>query len=150
MSISAIFGALFFMSLSALDYYVTPENFKRFLIYRITISLFLCLLYLLNKLKRKLYYQYLLIICRSYIIGNHNRANDISTSEVINQPLLCWIESAHCMCFMGFTPLIYHVSLGLSLSLIYSIYLFPILIYDQIIDLQDFLSIVMFLLFQQL
>ncbi len=137
MSISAIFGALFFMSLSALDYYVTPENFKRFLIYRITISLFLCLLYLLNKLKRKLYYQYLLIICgiiSSAIIielmifhfGGHKSLYYAGLNLLI-------------VCVLGVLPLNLSVSLGLSLSL-YFIYLFPILIYDQITDLRFFIN----------
>ena len=137
MSISAIFGALFFMSLSALDYYVTPENFRRFLIYRITISLFLCLLYLLNKLKRKLYYQYLLIIC------------GIISSAIIIELMILHFEGHKSLyyaglnllivCVLGVLPLNLSVSLGLSLSL-YFIYLFPILIYDQIIDLRFFIN----------
>ena len=123
MSISAIFGALFFMSLSALDYYVTPENFRKFLIYRITISLFLCLLYLLNKLKRKLYYQYLLIIC------------GIISSAIIIELMILHFGGHRSLyyaglnllivCVLGVLPLNLSVSLGLSLSL-YFIYLFPI------------------------
>ena len=52
MSISAVFGAFLFLALAILDYFVTPENFPRFLIYRGTIALLLCILYFLNKLKR--------------------------------------------------------------------------------------------------
>jgi PAS domain S-box-containing protein len=59
--ISSLVGAIFFLSLGIMDYYVTPENFKRFMIYRLITALFLIAIYFLTYVAKSLKYQYLLI-----------------------------------------------------------------------------------------
>src|SRR3972149_11709628 len=56
-----ILGIILFLMLGFLDYFVTPENFRRFLVYRLGISAILAFLCYLNNLKRSKYYQYIII-----------------------------------------------------------------------------------------
>ena len=52
LSLCCLWAAAIFISLSAVDYIATPENFKEFLLYRLVISLFLLMLsFLLRKFK---------------------------------------------------------------------------------------------------
>ncbi|MDH4163642.1 MAG: ATP-binding protein [Nitrospirota bacterium] len=53
-----LIGAAIFPLLAFMDYFVSPENFRRFMIYRLAISAILIVLYYLNRLKRNIVYQY--------------------------------------------------------------------------------------------
>lgn len=53
-----IMGALLFPVLEFMDYFVLPDKFARFMVYRLAASAFLVLLYFLNKLKRSKLHQY--------------------------------------------------------------------------------------------
>ena len=53
-----IMGALLFPVLEFMDYFVLPDKFARFMVYRLVASSLLVLLYFLNKLKRNKVYQY--------------------------------------------------------------------------------------------
>ena len=141
--ISALLGLVLFMSLTVLDYFATPENFWTFLIYRITVSVFLLLLYFLNKLKRKLSYQYMIVI-----LG--------MVSSAIAIELMILHFGGHksiyyaginllIVCVLGVLPLNLPVALSLAL-LLYFIYLFPILLYDHITDLGIFINNNVFIL----
>jgi two-component system cell cycle sensor histidine kinase/response regulator CckA len=143
MSISAILGIFLFMSLSLLDYFVTPENFSRFLIYRISISLFLFLLLLLNKLKRKLHYQYVIIVLGIIFsaitlelmilnFGGHKSIYYAGLNLLI-------------LCVLGVLPLNLPIALSIS-ALLYCIYLFPILVLDKITNLGLFINNNVFLI----
>ncbi len=137
MSISAIFGAILFMSLAILDYFVTPENFRQFLIYRIVISSFLCFLFFLNRLKRKLHYQYILII-----LGIISSAITIELMIIQfggHKSIYYAGLNLLIVCVLGVLPLNLPISLGISLSL-YFIYLFPILIFDNVTDIKVFIN----------
>lgn len=135
--ISAILGIVLFMSLGILDFFATPENFKRFLGYRIIVSVFLCILYFLNKLKRKLSYQYIIVIL-----------GIISSAIALELMILQFggHESVYyaginllILCLLGVLPLNLPVSLSVAL-LLYLIYLFPILAFDRITNLRSFIS----------
>jgi two-component system cell cycle sensor histidine kinase/response regulator CckA len=141
--ISAILGIILFMSLSVLDYFVTPDNFKRFLIYRIAVSLFLGILYFLNKLKRKLSYQYTVVILgilSSAIalelmilhFGGHKSIYYAGINLLI-------------LCLLGVLPLNLLISVSVAL-LLYFVYLFPILLFDRITDPGSFINNNVFIL----
>jgi PAS domain S-box-containing protein len=143
MRISAIFGIVFFLALTALDHFVTPENFIRFLIYRLSIAFFLFLLLLLNEFKRKLYYQYFLIvtgIVASAVaielmilhFGGHRSIYYAGINLLI-------------LCVLGVLPLNLPISLFVA-ALLYFIYLVPILAYDTIIDQRTFINNNVFIL----
>ena len=53
-----LIGAIIFPLVGFMDYFVSPENFVRFTIYRIGMSAILLVLYYLNKLRRTMAYQY--------------------------------------------------------------------------------------------
>ncbi len=135
--ISAIFGIVFFLALSVLDYFVTPENFNKFLVYRASISLILGLIFLANRLKRNLYYQYFLTILGILLSA--------ATIELMildfggHRSLYYAGYILLIICVLGILPLHLIVSLVLSISL-YLIYLIPILLYDRIVDHQAFIN----------
>jgi hypothetical protein len=56
-----LLGILFFPFVGVADYFVTPENLKRFTLYRLGISCVLLVVYYLNKQKRSIRYQHTLI-----------------------------------------------------------------------------------------
>ncbi len=135
--ISAILGAVLFLSLVLLDYFVTPANFIRFLIYRLIAVTFLLLIYFLNKLRRNIQYQYILVISGIIIsavtielmilhLGGHESFYYAGINLLI-------------VCVLGVLPLNLPVSLSVSL-LLYSIYLIPILVYDTITDSSIFIN----------
>ncbi|MEK6910075.1 MAG: hypothetical protein AABW61_03305, partial [Candidatus Aenigmatarchaeota archaeon] len=62
LSVGLIAGAGVFILLSLLDYLVTPENFVRFLYYRIGAAFLLIVLYLFNRKITTKFYRNVLII----------------------------------------------------------------------------------------
>ena len=48
-----LLGIIFFPFIGVADYFVTPENLKRFTLYRLGISCLLLVVYYLNRQKRK-------------------------------------------------------------------------------------------------
>jgi len=135
--ISALFGAILFIALGLLDYFVTPDNFKRFFVYRIAIALFLCLIYYLNKIKRKLSYQYTLIIAG--IVASAITIEIMILQFGGHKSLYYAGINLLIVCVLGILPLNLPLALLSALSL-YTIYLFPILVYDKITDLPVFIN----------
>jgi signal transduction histidine kinase len=62
-----LIGAVLFMLFGIIDYFVTPENFKTFLLYRIITATILIMLLLINRLRRGTYYQYFLLLFASVL-----------------------------------------------------------------------------------
>jgi PAS domain S-box-containing protein len=134
--ITSFIGTGVFLVLGVLDYFVTPENFSRFLVYRLVVSTILMLVFYLNKLRRSFYYQSLLFIfgtvCSAVAIelmilsfGGHKSPYQSGMHVLI-------------IAVLGLVPLELSVSV-LSASLIYLIYLLPILFFDQITEPKYFI-----------
>jgi PAS domain S-box-containing protein len=143
MRISAIFGIVFFLALSALDHFVTPENFTRFLIYRVSIASFLFLLLLLNEFKRKLYYQYFLIV--TGIVASAVAIEMMILHFGGHRSIYYAGINLLILCVLGVLPLNLPISLFVA-ALLYFIYLVPILAYDTITDQRTFINNNIFIL----
>jgi PAS domain S-box-containing protein len=124
-----IMGAVLFPVLEFMDYFVMPEKFVQFMIYRLAASSLLVLLYFLNKLKRNKAYQ--------YTIASLGAAFSAITVE------LAVLQSGGqnstyyaammilTICCMGFAPINLAWSFFL-IGLVYTIYLVPIMIIETI------------------
>ena len=124
-----IIGAVLFPLLGLMDYFVSPELFTRFISYRIIISFLLCVLYVLNKLKRSTPYQYIIIS-----VGTALSAATIELAVVQHGGQSSTYYAGMglvAICALGFVP----ISLSLAYALvavIYGIYLVPILLTESI------------------
>lgn len=130
-------GIFLFPLLGIMDFFVTPENFNEFLVYRIAITLLLTLLYILNGLKRNIRYQYLITMIGTALsaltvelmilsLGGHKSFYYAGLNLII-------------IAVLGFVPINLFVAF-LGVVIVYSIYLFPILLLDRITDLPYFIS----------
>jgi two-component system, cell cycle sensor histidine kinase and response regulator CckA len=140
-------GAAVTLLLGALDYFVTPENFKQFFLYRLACASVLTLLIVVNKINKK----------------NQNRGLQLALFTVATLTVGAMIElmilsfGGHQSIYytgmillyifcLGFVPL---NSLRLSLtyaSLAYGIYLVPLLLFDTITNTRVFLNSNIFLI----
>ncbi len=127
--ISTSCGAAFFLLLSVMDYFATPENFQKFLIYRFSIASLLIVLFFLNRIKRNIYYQNALIVIGVTLsavaielmilsFGGHKSPYYAGMNLLI-------------LAVLGLIPLNLFVA-TLSTGIIYCTYLLPILIFDRI------------------
>lgn len=137
-------GAVVFLALSVLDYFVTPERFLKFLLYRIISALLFLGLYALNRLKAHRQYQLMIFF-----------AGVITSSVTVEVMILSFgghqsIYYAGMIIILiftsGFLPLFSMRSTILLGSLIYLIYLAPILLTDTITNVPVFINNNMFLL----
>jgi PAS domain S-box-containing protein len=139
----AILAVTLFMFIGVADYFVTPENFKRFLILRSGVSVCLGVLFYLNTLKRNLTYQHviitiIIIICTltvEYMVlhfGGH--------ASTYYAGILLTIVGA-----FGFIA--FNISFSLLIAiLIYALYNFPILLLDTITDVPTYIANNIFML----
>lgn len=132
-----ILGAFLFLSHGIMDYFVTPENFKIFLVYRLIIASLLIILYLLNRLRASRNYQYTILIIATVFsaltvelmilsFGGHKSIYHVGMDLIVISILV-------------FIPINLPLSLTI-IALVYAIYLFPILIFDKITDIPYFIS----------
>ncbi len=132
-----LLGAAIFLALSLLDYYVTPENFGRFLLYRAIVSISLAICFLLTRLKsgrRSL-----------YLIGFIGASVSAAVIELMilsfgghKSPYYGGM-AVLTIAVLGFIPFDTLWSLSIA-AVVYSIYLFPILIFDRVTDPAHFVS----------
>jgi len=129
--ITTIIGSVVFLLLGVMDYYVTPENFNTFMIYRTCVTFVLMLIYFCSKLnKGTLYYSTLFIVGVAVSavtielmildFGGHKSYYNAGMYVLI-------------IAVLGFVPLSLSMSIGSSL-LIYLIYVVPLLIIDKITE----------------
>jgi PAS domain S-box-containing protein len=137
-------GALVIMSLSILDYFVTPKNFYKFLIYRAITALLFTFILTLNKLKASKYFQIGICVLAGLLVavmveimilsfGGHQSSYYVGMIIVF---MFC----------LGFLPLFsikFTILFGAS---IYLIYLLPILIFDNITNVPVFINNNIFLM----
>jgi hypothetical protein len=123
---------LLFPLLGLMDYFVIPTDlYSTFLVYRITITLFMVVLYFLNKAKTSIYYQYILLTIGLTLaavtiqlmvlaLGGHRSTYYAGLNLVV-------------ITVLGFVPVTVVVA-AIGAAIVYSVYLFPILLFDQIKD----------------
>ena len=139
----AILAVALFIFIGIADYFVTPENFKRFLLLRTGVSCCLGVMFYLNTLKRSLYYQHviitvIIILCTltvEYMVlyfGGH--------ASSYYAGLLLTIVGA-----FGFIAFNMSFSLAIA-ALIYALYNVPILLLDKITDLPTYIANNVFML----
>ncbi len=139
-------GSFVILLLSLLDYFVAPEHFKIFLVYRLAASTLIIVLYFLNKLNKKKNrnYQLGIFVAAAVVVsamvevmilhlGGHQ-------SFYYAGMIIVFIFS------LGFLPLFSLTATILLALLTYCIYLFPILLFDQITNIRIFLNNNIFLL----
>lgn len=137
-------GAVVIWSLSALDYFVTPENFSKFLLYRSITAFLLVILLVLNRKETKKYLQMSISILAALLVtimvelmilsfGGHQSSYYAGMIIVF---MFC----------LGFLPL-FSTKITISVAaLIYSIYLIPILLLDNITNIPAFVNSNVFLI----
>ena len=140
--IATLLGAVFFLLLGVMDFFATPENFKRFLLYRLVVGVSLICLYFINKIIPAGYRSVLstvpIIISATAIelmildFGGHQSTYYVGLIILM-------------VCVFGLIPLSASFSL-IGISTVYVIYLFPILLFDTITDPRTFFTSNCFLL----
>lgn len=140
--IASSIGASLFLSLGIMDYFSAPEHFTRFLLYRLGVSLLLLVSFFINRKLKSKYrtalFTYAIIISAAAIelmvldFGGHRSTYYVGFIILV-------------ICVLGLIPMNLPLSL-LGISIIYSIYLIPILILDPIVDFRTFFTANSFLI----
>ncbi|MEC4685524.1 MAG: ATP-binding protein [Nitrospirota bacterium] len=137
LSTTLILGSCLFLILGIMDYVSTPENFEKFMFYRVMASLSLLIFFFLNIKVVNRYYRFAIIILTIIVsatmiefmildFGGHR------SSYYAGMIILV-------VCIFGLIPLNLSFSL-LGIALVYSIYLVPILLFDKVVDFRLFFS----------
>lgn len=143
-TLALTYGGLTIISLSILDYLVTPENFHKFIIYRTVSALMFSGVFFLNKHKQSKYYQTIIFFIGTVIVSTMVELMVLSFGGHQSSYYAGMIIIA--VFSLGFLPLFSIRSTLLLASIIYSIYVLPILYLDNITNIRLFLSNNIFLL----
>lgn len=137
LSFGLVSGAFVFSLLSLLDYFVVPQYFSKFLLYRVHAALWMLLLHLVNRKVTTNLFQNILLILTAALTA--------STVEIMilnfgghQSPYYAGIVLT-IIFMLGFIPLSFMMSI-IIVSIIYSIYFFPILLSDNITNVQIFVN----------
>src|SRR3989344_3801867 len=142
-SFGLLAGALVFVSLSGLDYFVAPENFYRFILYRVICAFLMVIMFFFNRriastLSLNVLY-FIAAITTAITVeimilssGGHQSTYYAGIVLVI-------------IFMLGFIPLSLRMSM-LVVPVVYSIYILPILILDNITNVPVFINNNAFLL----
>jgi PAS domain S-box-containing protein len=125
------------MSLSVLDYFVTPQNFLKFFTYRILCALSMIVMHFINRKSENLFSYNILIILGTISITSAIELMILSFGGHQSTYYAGMIITI--VFILGIIPLTFKLSAFL-VALVYSIYLFPILALDKITNLQVFIS----------
>ncbi len=137
------FGAVTFMALSLLDFFVTPENFTKFLIYRTTVACLLFILSFVLKFRHDQLFQSSIIILGVSLTA---AAIELMILSFGGHQSVYYAGLIVALFFIvGFIPLSAKASI-LFVVITYSIYLFPILLFDKITNYRLFINNNTFLL----
>ncbi len=130
--------------LSLLDLFVTPENFRRFLIYRAVTALIFVLFYFVIRLKRQKSFQIATIILATFVVS---AMVELMILSLGGHQSIYYAGMIIVLIFIfGFLPL-FSFKITFLLALIaYSTYVLPILLFDHITNIQVFVSNNVFLL----
>lgn len=143
-SLASAAGAVVIMALSLLDYFVTPENFSKFLIYRLITTFLFSIIFLLTRQKGNKYFYISLFIVATIIVSIMVELMILSSgghkSIYYVGMIIVFIIS------LGFLPLISLRTTIILAAVIYFIYLLPILIVDDITNNRIFINNNIFLI----
>jgi len=124
-----IIGAILFPALEFMDYFVAPDRFIRFLLYRLVISVIFLILYYLNRLKRSKAYQYTIASVATALCAITIELAVLESGGQNSSYYAAMIILA--ICGLGFVPI--SMSLAFILvGIVYSIYVVPILLTETI------------------
>ncbi|MEW6067288.1 MAG: PAS domain S-box protein [Nitrospirota bacterium] len=138
-----IIGASTDMLLSILDYFVTPENFSKFFIYRLITASLTMAIYFITTFKKGKYFHFIFVFLGFLITGAMVEAMILSFGG--HQSIYYVGIGLILAFFLGFLPL----SLGQAGSIagsLYAIYLIPIIILDDIVNVRIFINNNIFLI----
>ena len=136
-----LYGCIWILPLGLLDYLVTPENFNRFFLYRLTASLlYIGLYFLIKRVKKHTNY---FIIAAAVIVSTMVELMVLSfgghQSPYYAGMIIIFIFLS------GLLPLSFRLT-ALVAGLIYGIYLLPILLFDTITNVRLFINNNVFLI----
>jgi len=137
------FGVITILLLSILDYYVTPENFPKFLIYRIVTASLIMSLYFILKLKKNRILQSVISILGALIIATMVELMIFSFGG--HQSIYYAGMIIIVVFILGFVPLSLRATF-LAFSLVYVIYFVPIMLFDHITNVKVFINNNVFLM----
>lgn len=130
-------GIALFPLLGIMDYFVTPDLFPTFLLYRFGITAFLLVLYLLNRLRLNTYYQYALLLTGTALCA--------ATIELMilklggDRSFYYAGLNLVAIAALGFIPMGLIVSF-LCVFIIYAIYVLPVVIAGGVTSVPVFIS----------
>jgi PAS domain S-box-containing protein len=130
-------GAGVTLLLSILDYLVTPENFSKFLIYRIVSALIQIILFFIFRLKKTNVFQITVLFAGILIPASMIELMVLSFGG--HQSVYYAGFILLFMFILGFVPVSFNVTLTMA-SMIYTIYLLPILIVGNITNVRIFIN----------
>ena len=142
-NIATSVGALAIVSLSLLDYFVTPFNFKTFLLYRVATGIAIFATYLFNKQKIDTNRHHAVMILASVIVSAMVTLM-IAHFGGHQSPYFAGIILT-VVFVVGMAPLNIKMCV-LSSVIIYAIYLIPILMYDTITNMPFFITANVFII----
>ncbi|HWR57856.1 MAG TPA: response regulator, partial [Thermodesulfovibrionales bacterium] len=132
-----VLGAAIFLLLSILDFFATPENFGKFFVYRIIISLLLITCYFLLKFGSGIRYQYIIGIVATTLCAAAIELMILSSGG--HKSPYYGGMTVLIIAVLGFIPFSALWSLFV-IAVVYLIYLVPILIFDPVTDFSNFVS----------
>jgi PAS domain S-box-containing protein len=143
-TIALTYGGLTILMLSVLDYFVTPENFNKFIVYRAVSALLFSGVFYLNKKKKNRYYQTVIFFIGTIIVSIMVELMVLSFGGHQSTYYAGMIIIA--VFSLGFLPL-FSIRITILLAfIIYSIYFLPIIFFDHITNIRLFLNNNVFLL----
>jgi len=126
-----LLGSVLFTTLEFMDYFASAENFKRFIAYRIFVSLLLIILYFLNKLKRNIGYQFGIAAIGTTLCAVTIEIAVLQSGGQHSVYYAAMIILA--ICSLGFVPFSMPLSIIL-VGIIYAVYLVPIVLTETILE----------------
>ncbi len=138
------FGSIVIISLSFLDYLVTPSNFKTFLVYRIIATVAILLVYVMNRKIVSQRRHHLSTILAALIVSTMI-AGMIAKFGGHQSPYFAGMILA-AIFGIGLIPLSLTTSVVVAV-MIYALYLVPILSYDRITNVPYFINANIFILY---
>ncbi len=124
-----LMGAILFPALEFMDYFVSPDKFMRFMIYRLVISAILVALYFLNKLRQGRLYQYVIAATGATLCAVTVEIAILQTGGQSSTYYAAMMILA--ICCLGFAPMNMPLSF-LLVGIVYSIYVVPIVLTENI------------------
>ena len=124
-----IIGAILFPLLEFMDYFVSPDTFVRFMLYRLVISVIFVILYYVNRLKRSKAYQYTIASVATALCAITIELAVLQSGGQNSPYYAAMIILA--ICGLGFVPISMPLAFIL-VGIVYGIYVVPIILTETI------------------